>query len=444
MNGNTSQCSADFGKAGTDRASVLPGLGGMSVDAEEVTRLRKPRFSYEENQILIREVRANYSRLYGTQSRRVTVGERRRVWENIAAKINGITSWRRTGQEVQKRWNDFKRRTKEKLSRVPHSTQGTGANSDEAYSAEEETIFAILGPGVVAGFSGMDLESQRGTLQNATSFPQRFHLPAAHHSGLPAVGRVSSVPETSTNASCCDMDGSLLQLKQRDSPSPQLETEPEIQIIQIPQLTHSPAVSANCPLPGHSPTQNTQEYSPRPGPSLTPPLRRRRPRLELPLTSDPSLEFLQAQRETTEAIRDLAYTIRQSIDKLTNVVATVLPLFQHAGDLGDSDLLHQSSHCSLPGGIVSTPSDPSTTEVIGVPTATTSSEAFSTKVEASPDRQEVETHQNRGMPAAYDLPEASNEIRPEEIIRVPISPPLKRRRGGYTSTRKRRGRWRHL
>ncbi|XP_078517030.1 uncharacterized protein LOC144781862 isoform X2 [Lissotriton helveticus] len=154
----------------------------MSVDAEEVTRLRKPRFSYEENQILIREVRANYSRLYGTQSRRVTVGERRRVWENIAAKINGITSWRRTGQEVQKRWNDFKRRTKEKLSRVPHSTQGTGANSDEAYSAEEETIFAILGPGVGAGFSGMDLESPRGTLQNSTSFPQRFHLPADHQS----------------------------------------------------------------------------------------------------------------------------------------------------------------------------------------------------------------------------------------------------------------------
>ncbi|MXQ97152.1 hypothetical protein E5288_WYG016554 [Bos mutus] len=101
-----------------------------------------------ENQILIREVRAHYPQLYGAQSRRVSVAERRRVWDGIAAKINGITSWKRTGQEVQKRWNDFKRRTKEKLARVPHSTQGAGPAAEDAFSAEEETIFAILGPGV--------------------------------------------------------------------------------------------------------------------------------------------------------------------------------------------------------------------------------------------------------------------------------------------------------
>lgn len=117
-------------------------------EAEETTRLRKPRFSFEENQILIREVRAHYPQLYGAQSRRVSVAERRRVWDGIAAKINGITSWKRTGQEVQKRWNDFKRRTKEKLARVPHSTQGAGPAAEDSFSAEEETIFAILGPGV--------------------------------------------------------------------------------------------------------------------------------------------------------------------------------------------------------------------------------------------------------------------------------------------------------
>lgn len=121
----------------------------MSGDTEEVTRLRKPRFSYEENQILIREVRAHYSMLYGAQSRRLSVAERRRVWEGIAAKINAITNWKRTAQEVQKRWNDFKRRTKEKLARIPHSTQN--GTAEDVLTAEEETIFAILGPGVVPG-----------------------------------------------------------------------------------------------------------------------------------------------------------------------------------------------------------------------------------------------------------------------------------------------------
>ncbi|KAB1274464.1 Myb-related transcription factor; partner of profilin [Camelus dromedarius] len=127
-------------------------------EAEETTRLRKPRFSFEENQILIREVRAHYPQLYGAQSRRVSVAERRRVWDGIAAKINGITSWKRTGQEVQKRWNDFKRRTKEKLARVPHSTQGAGPAAEDAFSAEEETIFAILGPGVAGPGSGAGAE----------------------------------------------------------------------------------------------------------------------------------------------------------------------------------------------------------------------------------------------------------------------------------------------
>lgn len=127
-------------------------------EAEETTRLRKPRFSFEENQILIREVRAHYPQLYGAQSRRVSVAERRRVWDGIAAKINGITSWKRTGQEVQKRWNDFKRRTKEKLARVPHSTQGAGPAAEDAFSAEEETIFAILGPSVAGPGPGAGVE----------------------------------------------------------------------------------------------------------------------------------------------------------------------------------------------------------------------------------------------------------------------------------------------
>lgn len=127
-------------------------------ETEETTRLRKPRFSFEENQILIREVRAHYPQLYGAQSRRVSVAERRRVWDSIAAKINGITSWKRTGQEVQKRWNDFKRRTKEKLARVPHSTQGAGPAAEDAFSAEEETIFAILGPGVTGPGAGAGAE----------------------------------------------------------------------------------------------------------------------------------------------------------------------------------------------------------------------------------------------------------------------------------------------
>nr|XP_033811390.1 myb-related transcription factor, partner of profilin-like [Geotrypetes seraphini] len=178
----------------------------MSADTEEITRLRKPRFSYEENQILIQEVRANYSRLYGTQSRRVTVAERRRVWENIATKINTITSWKRTGQEVQKRWNDFKRRTKEKLARVPHSTQGIGASSgptgEENFSAEEETIFAILGPGVVAGAGRMDHVASGGGFHHQVAFPRRFHSAEESRAGESLL-HVQVTPKAGVNNMAC-------------------------------------------------------------------------------------------------------------------------------------------------------------------------------------------------------------------------------------------------
>uniref|UniRef100_A0A8C7E5I4 Myb related transcription factor, partner of profilin n=1 Tax=Naja naja TaxID=35670 RepID=A0A8C7E5I4_NAJNA len=269
----------------------------MSGDSEEITRLRKPRFSYEENQILIQEVRANYGKLYGTQSRRVTVAERRRVWEGIAGKINGITSWKRTGQEVQKRWNDFKRRTKEKLARVPHSTQGVGNAGDEAFSAEEETLFAILGPGVMPGPGGAESGLLRG-MSAPTDLPTRAN--------------VSASPETSVQPSC------LLKPKERDSPAPPPGQPSSLQIVQ---LAPSPSCLGCRPHPEHSPGELLGTT---PCPSISPPLRHRRAHLDLPV--EPSLDILQAQRETATAIRELTYTLRQGLERLTDVVAALLPL----------------------------------------------------------------------------------------------------------------------
>ncbi|XP_028920807.1 myb-related transcription factor, partner of profilin [Ornithorhynchus anatinus] len=288
---------------------------------EEITRLRKPRFSYEENQILIQEVRAHYPQLYGTQSRRVTVAERRRVWEGIAAKINGVTTWRRTGQEVQKRWNDFKRRTKEKLARVPHSTQGAAgpANDDAAaFSAEEETIFAILGPGVVGGRGRGPPEPAPGPLRPPPAgAPGRRRLPAdGRRSETPARGKVCSSPEPSARVPCCPLDGALVRPKERDSPAPP-PAPPPLQIIQLPRLAPSPA-SRPPARPGPSP----------PGEDAPSP----------PLPLDPSLDFLQAQRETTAAVRELAGALRQGLDKLSHVLATLLPLLPAPGPAPASSL----------------------------------------------------------------------------------------------------------
>ncbi|CAM4670827.1 unnamed protein product [Lepidochelys olivacea] len=370
----------------------------MPGDAEEITRLRKPRFSYEENQILIQEVRAHYAKLYGAQSRQVTVAERRRVWEGIAAKINTITSWKRTGQEVQKRWNDFKRRTKEKLARVPHSTQGAGgaAASEETFSAEEETIFTILGPGVVMGPGGAE--------QHPAAFAHRYH----HGSETLAGGKVSSSPKPSVQPPCCALDGVLLRPKERDSPAPP-SVEPSLQIVR---LAPSPAGLGCRPHPGHSPTEQLG----RERPLGSPPPRRRRPHSEPP--PEPSLDLLAAQRETAEAIRDLTYTMHHSLDRLTNVVAALLPLLPAQGPgLGAprGGLFHQQAPIGSP-----LPAPPTKSPL--------PAETFTTKVEMSSEPAENAGQSQGGLPA--EAPSCCS------------SPPLKRRKG--IPARKRRGRWKNL
>ncbi|KAL7980749.1 hypothetical protein Chor_001903 [Crotalus horridus] len=335
----------------------------MPGDSEETTRLRKPRFSYEENHILIQEVRANYGKLYGSQSRRVTVAERRRVWEGIAGKINGITSWKRTGQEVQKRWNDFKRRTKEKLARVPHSTQGVGSAGDEAFSAEEETLFAILGPGLRPGPGPGGAES--GVLQGT--------------------------PETSAQPSC------LLKPKERDSPPPPPGQPSSLQIVQ---LAPSPSCLGCRPHPEHSPAELLGTT---PCPSTSPPLRRRRAQLDLP--AEPPLDFLQAQRETAVAIRELTYTLRQGLERLTDVVAALLPLLP-----------------ALPNGLLPPQGE------YGLPAAAPGTET------ASP---------REGMPAKSELSPGQEEDGADWGPSPNRVPPAPKRRTG-TPTRKRRGRWKNL
>ncbi|XP_075042244.1 myb-related transcription factor, partner of profilin [Mixophyes fleayi] len=342
----------------------------MSGDTEEVTRLRKPRFSYEENQILIREVRAHYSMLYGAQSRRLSVAERRRVWEGIAAKINAITNWKRTAQEVQKRWNDFKRRTKEKLARVPHSTQN--GTAEEVLTAEEETIFAILGPGVVPGRDHYIPGTRLGHMD--------LHLP----------GPGSSSAENSLSGPCCPPDAPML-LHPKESPSP----TPQIHIVQLPQLSPSPD-----PSDGASPhTLPPGSCSPMLAPGA------------VSQHYDPTVAMLRAQQETAEAIRHLTYTLRQSMDRLTNVLAAILPL------------------------IPPQPASPSPSALIDPVYYPTKTEP-----ESEPCSVSYEVEEN------LDVHEEGGELdgAEEQALSPPSPPPNKRKRFAYLTPRKRRGRWKNV
>ncbi|XP_077174555.1 myb-related transcription factor, partner of profilin [Paroedura picta] len=363
------------GGAGMAAASSGPGA--------ESGRLRKPRFSGEENRVLLRAVRANYGRLYGAPSRRVTAAERRRVWAAIAAEINGVASWRRTGPEVQKRWNDFKRRSREKLARLPHSTQGAAAGdpdpSEPLAHDPHAALWALLGA------------------------PDR--APSPRHAArtppeMPTQGDASCSPETSTQTPCCTLDNGLLQPKERDSPAPPPGQTSSLQIVQLPPSL----ASLGCrPHPEHSPAEQLATTCP----STSPPLRRRRTRLDTPLEA--SLDFLQAQRETAEAIRQLTCTLRQGLERLTDIVATLLPL-----------LPVQTNTPMNQQGATSTQMPAPSTETLP--------HAFIAKVEPSP---EPGPQPEEGGPTAETRPSPSQPAAPR-----------KQRKG--IPTQKRRGRWKNF
>ncbi|XP_007532253.1 myb-related transcription factor, partner of profilin [Erinaceus europaeus] len=361
-------------------------------ETEETTRLRKPRFSFEENQILIREVRAHYPQLYGAQSRRVSVAERRRVWDGIAAQINRITSWKRTGQEVQKRWNDFKRRTKEKLARVPHSTQGAGPAAEDAFSAEEETIFAILGPGVAAPSQPQAPSSEERREERRADTP-------AHSKGA------SGSPQPWPQASCTPQEGGCPLPKERESSPP-----PALQTVQLPGLALSP--------PPQPPQQvQVAPSSPSPPPLPLPP--------PVPSAPDASLDFLRAQQETANAIRELAGTLRQGLTKLSEALSALLPL--------------------LPG----TPADPMASPLPPAapapPPARPVLPAPAPKVEMNPEPVSVVAAVVDGAVVAARgviiTPQSEEGALRPPPAPMPLheSPPHKRRKG--FPTRKRRGRW---
>ncbi|XP_039381320.1 t-SNARE domain-containing protein 1 isoform X1 [Mauremys reevesii] len=85
-------------------------------------RKRKEKFSPVELEILVAEVTKNHARLYGSERVNLSQPEREKIWCSIARKINVVARSPRTTRDLRRRWDDMKRRTKEKLVEMSCST----------------------------------------------------------------------------------------------------------------------------------------------------------------------------------------------------------------------------------------------------------------------------------------------------------------------------------
>uniref|UniRef100_A0A8C4M8N4 PR domain-containing protein 11 n=1 Tax=Equus asinus TaxID=9793 RepID=A0A8C4M8N4_EQUAS len=90
-------------------------------------RKRKPKFSKEELDILVTEVTRHEAVLFGRETMRLSHADRDKIWEGIARKITSVSQVPRSVKDIKHRWDDMKRRTKDKLAFMQQSLSGPGA-----------------------------------------------------------------------------------------------------------------------------------------------------------------------------------------------------------------------------------------------------------------------------------------------------------------------------
>ena len=127
--------------------------------ASSGSRKRKRKFDPMEMEVLVDEANKHLSEL---QQRSVPVTLRNAICEQICHKVNAVGETLRTVDEVKRRYQDIRRRTKEKLAYNKTSANKTGGGTvDEMpLTSIEEQVQLTLCEEQITGIAGYDTLDQ--------------------------------------------------------------------------------------------------------------------------------------------------------------------------------------------------------------------------------------------------------------------------------------------
>ncbi|XP_029433567.1 uncharacterized protein LOC115076364 [Rhinatrema bivittatum] len=109
---------------------------------------RKPNFTPDEVDLIIREVRRNLGALFGRGRERLGKEAKMRIWGRIAGKVRGLGHSRRTGGDVRKKWYDLQRWARKRRSVQWRERPGRGPRSNLPPSVEERRVSELLEPSI--------------------------------------------------------------------------------------------------------------------------------------------------------------------------------------------------------------------------------------------------------------------------------------------------------
>lgn len=78
-------------------------------------RLRKHKFTDAELDILVKEVTRHEDTLFGLQGNRLTAREKYKIWFGITEQVCAASGLQRSIEDVKRRWQDLRRRTKTRV-----------------------------------------------------------------------------------------------------------------------------------------------------------------------------------------------------------------------------------------------------------------------------------------------------------------------------------------
>uniref|UniRef100_A0A3P9NGR2 Myb/SANT-like DNA-binding domain-containing protein n=1 Tax=Poecilia reticulata TaxID=8081 RepID=A0A3P9NGR2_POERE len=146
---------------------------------EQSSRKRKMKFEALALKVLVEETCAHSGEL---KQKHLSVARRNAIWEAICEKVNAVSRTRRSPDEVKRRWQDFRRRTKEKLSlNKSTSSKSIGAPVEEIpLTTTEQTLLETFCDEQIVGIqgSGETLSDGRKSPPSSTSVPTSENCPA--------------------------------------------------------------------------------------------------------------------------------------------------------------------------------------------------------------------------------------------------------------------------
>lgn len=131
-----------------------------SVNPPYRMQKRKRNFTETEADILIRYVMEHYPALHNNQGHNLNVRAKQAMWQQVTDQVNAMGVERRTVTDIKKRWQDEKRRIRDKVLRIQLAAAfpGGGLGNHERLTPREQAVCALISPQTAAesGIGGLD------------------------------------------------------------------------------------------------------------------------------------------------------------------------------------------------------------------------------------------------------------------------------------------------